>query len=47
MAKDVHHGEISLFEQVKDVNWREYYLWLLSIAKRFVFVYRIPCWYGQ
>ena len=47
MTKDVHHGETLSIDQVNDVNWCEYYPLLLSIAKRFVYVYRIPCWYGQ
>lgn len=47
MTKNARYDEPPSFEQVDDVNWREYSPWLLSVAKRFVYLYRIPCWYGQ
>lgn len=47
MHSNVHCEETSSFDQVNYVNWHEYYPRLLSIAKRFVYVYHIPCWYGQ
>lgn len=47
MTKDVQRDETPLFAQVDDVNWHEYYPWLLSIAKRVVYTYHVPCWDGQ
>ena len=47
MAKNIPGGKTPSFEDINDVNWCEYYPQLLSIAKRFVYIYRIPCWYGQ
>ena len=47
MSKDMHYHEAPCSNQVSDVNWREYYPWLLPIARRFVYFYHIPCWYGQ
>lgn len=47
MTKNARYDATPSFDQVDDVNWHEYSPWLLSVAKRFVYVYRIPCWYGQ
>ena len=47
MMKDVQRNETPSFDQVNDVNWHQYYPWLLTLARRFVYTYHIPCWDGQ
>lgn len=47
MSRKTFCAETTMFDQVDDVHWQEYYPRLLSIAKRFVYAYHIPCWNGQ
>jgi hypothetical protein len=39
--------DIHTYGTSKDFNWAKFYPKLLSTAKCFVYLYRIPCWWGQ
>ena len=37
----------SICNLISDINWVEYYPRLITVARRFVYKYRLSCWYGQ
>lgn len=45
MVTSEHTSKTSLFDS--HVDWIEYYTKLCSHARHFVYMYRVPCWYGQ
>ena len=47
MSINVHTCETSTYDLNSDIDWAEHYPRLLSLARRFVYRYRLPCWRGQ
>ena len=43
----VQFNGTSTYDLISDINWVEYYPRLITVARRFVYRYRISCWYGQ
>lgn len=39
--------ETSIYQLSSDIDWAGHYPRLLSLARRFVYMYRIQCWRGQ
>lgn len=44
---DAQSNGTSSYDLLSGINWVEYYPRLIMVARRFVFRYRISCWYGQ
>ncbi len=47
MNTSVQVYETSTYDLSSEINWTEYYPRLLAVARRLVYMYRIPAWYGQ
>jgi len=47
MVTTVHAREALQYDLGNDVEWIASYHKILSVARHFVYRYRIPCWYGQ